>query len=273
LPRADDVDINSLDLAANRSANDSEGKDISETQLEIWSRDINDIDDHNTQVVEFTQGHEEVCLTPRAAALQAARAMPWQDAPKYRDYSAAEALGTVAPRRPGISWMSGWTKFTGKRMANEEVAKATAAYSGVDTWGADPVEVQPVLPIGEYILNRIFGVGQKRHRVMHRAALRFHRSVVVVKAMVEAVKCAEKAPLTSSDNDRAALKSIVKKIVTEAIEEGGYEVFHNGEQRFIDIHRCQACFYMTAVCAAYYLKDESDEFWQRLAGEGQARAM
>jgi len=261
LPRADDDGVNSLGAAADDSADG-----VSERQLAIWSRDINDIDNHEADDVVPDQGQDSV--PPGASALT-----PWQDGPKFSDNSAAEALGTVAPCRPGISWLSGWTKFTGKRMANEEVAKATAAYSGVDTWGADPVEVQPVLPFGEYVLNRVFGVGLKRHRVMHRAAVRFHRSVVVVKAMVEAVKCAEKAPLTSSDNDRAALKSLVKKEVMEAIENGGYEVFHNGEQRFIEIHRRQACFYMTAVCAAYYLKDESDEFWRRLAGEGQARAM
>jgi len=162
----------------------------------------------------------------------------------------------------------GVTAFRKKRELIAAAAHSVAKYRSIDQIDGEDVDVEARVGYGESILqsvnNGLFG-RTKKHTTRHRCANRYHRRVAIVKALVDMVKFEAPGVFTGSDADRRALHLIVRRVVKSASEDGvqladGHASIRNQEK----------AWYLKAVCTSYYIREEDDEFWDKLAVVGSA---
>jgi len=161
----------------------------------------------------------------------------------------------------------GITAFRKERLLNKQAAQAAAAFRGIDSMDSDHIFCEAKVSLKEACLQKVGQVfGEtKKHNCRHRSANRFYRRVAIVKRLVDKVRFGAPCIFTASDADRRSLRLAVKRVVEDASKDG-IEV--GGSMSFIRDQ--EKAWYLKAVCVSYYIREEDDEFWDRLAEVGQA---
>jgi len=180
----------------------------------------------------------------------------------YGPNGAPHPLGTTS-----LADLVGITAFRNERQVREAAACGVAAYRAFDHIDGNNVDVEVKVSVAESLkqqANKLFGK-PKKHSARHRCANRFYRRVAVVKALVDQVKFAAPCIFTGSDADKRALFLIVRRVVKEARDDG--VPLPNGKVHITDREKA---WYLKAVCTSYYIQEEDDVFWERLAESGSA---
>jgi hypothetical protein len=185
-----------------------------------------------------------------------------REVPTYGPNGAPHPLGTTS-----LADLVGITAFRNERQVREAAACGVAAYRAFDHIDGNNVDVEVKVSVAESLkqqANKLFGK-PKKHSARHRCANRYYRRVAVVKALVDQVKFAAPCIFTGSDADKRALFLIVRRVVKEARDDG--VPLPNGKVHITDREKA---WYLKAVCTSYYIQEEDDVFWERLAESGSA---
>jgi hypothetical protein len=185
-----------------------------------------------------------------------------REVPTYGPNGAPHPLGTTS-----FADLVGITAFRNERQVREAAACGVAAYRAFDHIDGNNVDVEVKVSVAESLkqqANKLFGK-PKKHSARHRCANRYYRRVAVVKALVDQVKFAAPCIFTGSDADKRALFLIVRRVVKEARDDG--VPLPNGKVHITDREKA---WYLKAVCTSYYIQEEDDVFWERLAESGSA---
>jgi len=185
-----------------------------------------------------------------------------REAPTFGPNGAPHRLGTTS-----IADLVGITAFRNERQVREAAACGVAAYRAFDHIDGDNVDVEVKVSVAESLkqqANKLFGKPRK-HSARHRCANRYYRRVAVVKALVDQVKFAAPCVFSGSDADKRALFLIVRRVVQVARDDG--IPLPNGQVHITDREKA---WYLKAVCTSYYIQEEDDVFWERLAESGSA---
>jgi hypothetical protein len=161
----------------------------------------------------------------------------------------------------------GWTSFKRERQLNASASHAVAAYRSFDPIDGEHIPVEARVNFVESIkqgVNKLIA-RPRRHNVRHRAANRYYRRVAIVKALVDKVRFESPGIFSGSEADRRALHIIVRRVIKEALDSG--VELPNTKARFPER---ECAWYLKAVCTSYYIREEDDEWWDRLATEGSA---
>ena len=172
---------------------------------------------------------------------------------------------------------TGWTKWRVQRQVNRSVAEARAQYVGIDSWGEEDIDVAPKVGFVEHVRQKVDeAIGAKLaarpRNSIHREHYRFQRNARIVKALTEEVYCNAKGRFQKADpNDMRCLHLVVKQVVEGAVKDGIMVALGpGGEEQKVVLKRCQRKFFTEACEAAYFVRDESEQFWTTLATEGKA---
>jgi len=186
----------------------------------------------------------------------------WAAKMEGRSPACVDTLGTTT-----FADVVGWNKFRGERQLEKAAAFSVAHYRSIDPIDGDDVDVRAKVGFGESLKQGISKLGGriKKHNAKHRASNRFHRRVIVVKSLVNAVKFEAPGIFTASEADKRALHLIVRRVVKDALEKG---VELPGGM--VTIRNQEKAWYLDAVRTSYYIHEEDDEFWARLAEHGSA---
>jgi hypothetical protein len=173
-----------------------------------------------------------------------------------------DTLGTTT-----FADLIGWDKFRGERQLEKAAAFSVAHYRSIDPIDGDDVDVRAKVGFVESLKQGVNKLGGRveKHNTKHRASNRFHRRVIVVKTLVNGVKFEAPGTFTASEADRRALHLIVRRVVRDALEKG---VELPGGK--VTIRDQEKAWYLEAVRTAYYIQEEDDVFWARLAAHGSA---
>jgi hypothetical protein len=159
-----------------------------------------------------------------------------------------------------IADVVGLTKFRNTRQEKANVAIALASYRGVDTIDEEHIDMKPRVSAFESVLQSVDKrLGEKTHNTRHRTANRFHKRVTVIKLLVDLVKFKAPAKFTSSAADLRCLNLVVRQVIDDAVKDGV-----EYSDRVLTVRKQERAYYLKAVGAAYFIKDEDDEFWSSL---------
>lgn len=160
----------------------------------------------------------------------------------------------------------GWNGFQRERQLNSMAAFSVAQYREIDPMDGDDVDVGAKVGIAESIKQRMSKLGgaRKSHDSRHRAMGRYHKRVRIVKALVNEVMFESPGVFSASDADRRALQLIVRRVVRDAMEKGVTLPGGIGK-----IRHQEKAWYLKAVATSYYIREEDDEFWDRLISQGE----
>jgi hypothetical protein len=171
-------------------------------------------------------------------------------------------LGTTT-----LADVCGLSKFQKERQLRESTAWAVADYRAYDPIDGEHVDVEAKVGFVESLkqgINR-FLPKPKKHSSRHRCSNRYYRRVAVVKALVNKVRFDAPGIFSGSEADKRALHIIVRRVIKEALDEG-VEL----PNTTATISGREAAWYLKAVCTSYYIMEEDDEWWDRLAEAGSA---
>jgi hypothetical protein len=145
-------------------------------------------------------------------------------------------------------------------------AFSVAQYREIDPMDGDDVDVGAKVGIAESIKQSMSKLGgaRKSHDSRHRAMGRYHKRVRIVKALVNEVMFESPGVFSASDADRRALQLIVRRVVRDAMEKGVTLPGGIGK-----IRHQEKAWYLKAVATSYYIREEDDEFWDRLISQGE----
>jgi len=161
----------------------------------------------------------------------------------------------------------GWTSFKRERQLNASASHAVAAYRSFDPIDGEHIPVEARVNFVESIkqgVNKLVA-RPRRHNVRHRAANRYYRRVAIVKALVDKVRFESPGVFSGSDADKRSLHIIVRRVIKEALDSG--VELPNTKAKFPER---ECAWYLKAVITSYYIREEDDEWWDRLAAEGSA---
>jgi len=172
-----------------------------------------------------------------------------------------------------LTGFAGWRKG---RQLERAVAEGVAIYNGLDTFGeGEHLELQGKVGFIEAVRQRVdSSVGEylaKRPRnSIHRSEYRFRRNALLIKSLTDEVHCVSKGKFTSDINDVRCLQLVIRQVLDGAIKDGiACPVGPDGAEQLIKIQRCQRRFFSQAVEAAYFIRDEDEDFWRRLKEVGE----
>jgi len=193
---------------------------------------------------------------------QAVHTQAWADRLNGRAPAMSRGLGTTT-----FGDLCGWNEFERQRQLNSMAAFSVAQYREIDPMDGDDVDVGAKVGIAESIKQRISKLGgtRKSHDSRHRAMGRYHRRVRIVKALVNEVMFESPGIFTASDADKRALQLIVRRVVRDAMEKGVTLPGGCGK-----IRQQEKAWYLKAVATSYYIREEDDEFWDRLIAQGES---
>lgn len=172
---------------------------------------------------------------------------------------------------------TGWARWRKERHVDAAAADAKAQYIGIDSWGEeDDLKVEAKIGLVEWMrqgFDSKFGekLASRPRNSVHREHNRFRRNARVVKALTEEVYCAGKCRFTKEDrNDLRCLRLLIKQVIDVAVKDGISIDYGPLEEEIVTIRRSQRKFFTDAVEAAYFIHDESDEFYKKLTADGVA---
>jgi hypothetical protein len=156
---------------------------------------------------------------------------------------------TVASRMwAGLFSFGPWRKET---QLQKNAAEAVATYRGICLDGKDDIEVAPkygVVGSMRQAINDRFS--ESLHNVRHRAARRFWERARTLKALSAELKFKTHG-FDKSEADMRSLAIAAKGVVDSAIDDK-------------TIHKSQANWYKRALVACYHMRDEDDQFFERM---------
>jgi hypothetical protein len=190
------------------------------------------------------------------------RSSGWAAKMEGRAPACNDTLGTTT-----IGDLIGWNGFRDERQLEKAAAFSVARYRSIDPIDGNDVDVGAKVGVIESLKQGVDKLGGriKKHNAKHRSANRFHQRVAIVKTLVNEVKFEAPCTFTSSEADRRALQLIVRRVLRDALEKG-VELAHGK----VTIRGQEKAWYLKAVSTSYFIQEEDDEFWAKLAAHGSA---